>query len=442
MALGEDKKLYDGFFSILAKIQKNPFQFMLAVWLVMCVGACNKFFLFPMPWIAGQSECRKEVLSPPFKTTSVASGTFTYTPAAWIQVKNNCTEKAEVFTFVTEKFTLTTSNFVFFGITKAIFNFTVGVLSDIFGRKWAVVIGWVLSLPMPFMVLYANDWWTVATANIFLGIQQALVWSATIFIMIDYLGQEHSGTAVGINETIGYTVIAIVTEIAAAILDEHHPRRENYYVVLAIIGSSIVISTLFLKESKPLAVDEESKITGRSKETIEKSKETSLVWPSGRKTQVEVARSAFIYTSFINMSLVSICFAGLMVNFITGFVWGLFTKWMKNGQANRWKPLSKGDIANIVLCYGLFKGVLQFIFGFIGDRYGRKFVIIFGQLFNVLGLVVFVGTGLDENDPRVGFFFGAIFLGLGTAMMYANNLAAVCDHSDPSWRSSALGAYR
>jgi len=29
-----------------------------------------------------------------------------------------------------------------------------------------------------------------------------------------------------------------------------------------------------------------------------------------------------------------------------------------------------------------------------------------------------------------------------TAMMYSNCLAAICDHADPSWRSSALGAYR
>eukprot|EP00960_Hanusia_phi_P048855 759209-Hanusia_phi.AAC.4 len=442
MALGENKKFYVGLLSVAAKIQKNPFQFMLAVWLVMCCGACNKFFTFPMPWIAGQSRCKKEIYNPPFEMNPITSGQYTYTPDAWLQVKSNCTEIAEVFTFVTEKFTLTTANLVFFGITKAIFNFTVGVASDIFGRKWAVVIGWAISLPMPFMVLYANSWWTVAAANIFLGIQQALVWSATIFIMIDYLGQEHSGTAVGINETIGYTAIAVVTEIAAAILDVQHPRRENYYVVIGIIASSVLISTFLLKESKPIAVEEESEITGRSKENIEQSKETSLVWPSGRSSKVEVARSAFIYTSFINMSLVSICFAGLMVNFITGFVWGLFAKWMKDGQADRWKPLSKEVIANIVLCYGLFKGVLQFVFGFIGDRYGRKYIIIFGQLFNVLGLVVFIGTGLDEKDPRVGFFFGSIFLGFGTAMMYANNLAAVCDHSDPSWRSSALGAYR
>jgi len=38
-------------------------------------------------------------------------------------------------------------------------------------------------------VIYASNWWVVATSNIFLGMQQALVWSATIFIMIDYLGQ-------------------------------------------------------------------------------------------------------------------------------------------------------------------------------------------------------------------------------------------------------------
>ena len=31
-------------------------------------------------------------------------------------------------------------------------------------------------------------------SNIFLGMQQALVWSATIFIMIDYLGQVPAST--------------------------------------------------------------------------------------------------------------------------------------------------------------------------------------------------------------------------------------------------------
>ena len=248
----------------------------------------------------------------------------TYMPTTWIETTADCKEKAGVFTFVTEKFTITTANLVFFGVGKAVFNFVTGVMVDNFGRKWAVVIGWMCAIPMPFMVIYAENWWVVATSNIFLGIQQALVWSTTIFIMIDYLGQENSGIAVGINETIGYTTIAIMTEVAAAILDEEYPRRANYYVVIAIIFSSLVISIVLLKESKPQAVAEEATRTKRTEDDVINGRQTTLTWASGRESKIEVARSAFVYTSFINVSLVTICFAGLMINFISGFVWYVF----------------------------------------------------------------------------------------------------------------------
>ena len=53
-----------------------------------------------------------------------------------------------------------------------------------------------------------------------------------------------------------------------------------------------------------------------------------------------------------------------------------------------------------------------------------------------------VGVGVNQSDPRGGFYVAALTVGMGTAMMYTNCLAAVCDHADPTWRSSALGAYR
>lgn len=144
-----------------------------------------------MAWIAGQSVCKKQVFSTPdtaFMAGYSADG-ITYTPSSWIETKSDCKEKAEVFHFVTEKFVLTTANLVFFGVVKAIFNFVTGVTCDTLGRKWAVIVGWCCAIPMPLMVIFAENWWTVAVSNIFLGMQQALVWSATIFIMIDYLGQ-------------------------------------------------------------------------------------------------------------------------------------------------------------------------------------------------------------------------------------------------------------
>jgi hypothetical protein len=103
-----------------------------------------QFFTFPMPWIAGQSECQKQVFSTPDTSfmTGYTQGGKTYTPSSWIETKSDCKEKAEVFTFVTEKFTITTANLVFFGVIKAIFNFVTGVVCDTLGRKWAVIVGW------------------------------------------------------------------------------------------------------------------------------------------------------------------------------------------------------------------------------------------------------------------------------------------------------------
>jgi len=433
-----------------AKVRANPRIWFAACFLVMTCGATKKFQTFPMPWIAGQSKCEKVVNKLPGTRRLLpldhAIDGKTYTPVEWLEKKDNCKEKAKVFLFVTESFTITTAYLVFFGVVKAIFNFVTGVCCDKFGRKGTLLIGWVLGIPMPFMVIFAGNWWTAAFSNIFLGMQQALAWSATIFIMVDVMGKEHAGLAIGINETIGYTTIAIVTVIAAAILDEDYPRENCYYVVLGLIAASIVVGGLLLKESKPLAVEEDSGKTGRTEAEVLELSDSKLRWPSGRESNLSVAQSAFVYTSFVNKSLMAICFAGLMINFLSGFAWGLFAKWMKNDYEVdgklKWEGLTKETVANITLCYGLPKGVLQFIFGYVGDIVGRKWLIVGGLSSCVLGLVILAATGEASSDPTAGFFVGALFVGTGTGVMYTNNLAAVVDHSDPSWRSSALGAYR
>jgi hypothetical protein len=61
--------------------------------------------------------------------------------------------------------------------------------------------------------------------------------------------------------------------------------------------------------------------------------QTSKPQTPNPKPVIKVWRSAFVYTSFLNISLMSICFAGLMINFISGFVWSLMKKWMAGGQA-------------------------------------------------------------------------------------------------------------
>lgn len=142
----------------------------------------------------------------------------------------------------------------------------------------------------------------------------------------------------------------------------------------------------------------------------------------------------------------TICFAGLMINFISGFAWGLFKKWMKSDYVVdgelMFQKLEKEDVANVVLCYGVLKGTLQWIFGFLGDRIGRKWLIVSGLSLVVAGLVVVAAIGVSSSEPLAGFIVGALLMGAGTGVMYTNNLAAICDNADPSWRSSALGSYR
>jgi len=434
--------------SLLVQVKKNPVQFALAVVLVMMCGATKKFQTFPMPWVAGQSKCKKPVTELPFNgygRWNRPEG-ISYAPIEWMKVDANCEEKAKVFTFSTERFTITTAYLVFFGVTKAVFNFVTGVCCDRFGRKWTLTVGWALGLPMPFMVLYAGSWWTAAFSNVFLGMQQALVWSATIFIMVDYLGQNHSGAAIGLNETVGYTTVAIAGVIAAAILDEDDPRGANYWTALGLMVVGLLIGATVLKDSKGVSVEEEADMTSRQVKEVEEAKEATFVWPSKRESTVSIPKASFVYTSFMNNSLMSICVAGLMINFTSGFAWGLFAKWMKNDYevdgVVKWEGFSKETVAAVTLCYGLPKGVLQMFFGFLGDRIGRKWLIVAGLAIVALGEFVMSLTGAVTDDPLAGFYIGAVLLGIGTGVMYTNNLAAICDHSDSSWRATALGAYR
>jgi len=45
---------------------------------------------------------------------------------------------------------------VSFGIVKAAFNLFAGRLSDRIGRKGVLVVGWLVGLPVPFLIIFAR----------------------------------------------------------------------------------------------------------------------------------------------------------------------------------------------------------------------------------------------------------------------------------------------
>ncbi|MDF2809978.1 MAG: major facilitator family transporter [Microvirga sp.] len=69
-----------------------------------------------------------------------------------------------------------------FGISKAITNLISGQLAGGWGRKRVLVLGWVIGLPVPFLIIWAPSWGWIIAANVLLGISQGLTWSMAVIM--------------------------------------------------------------------------------------------------------------------------------------------------------------------------------------------------------------------------------------------------------------------
>jgi MFS family permease len=63
---------------------------------------------------------------------------------------------------------------VSFGVVKALSNPASGALADAFDRRRVLVSGWLLGVPVPFMIMLAPSWGWIVAANVLLGANQGL----------------------------------------------------------------------------------------------------------------------------------------------------------------------------------------------------------------------------------------------------------------------------
>ncbi len=105
--------------------------------------------------------------------------------------------------------TIALSFIVSFGVVKALANLFAGRFSDRIGRKQILVVGWLVGLPVPFLIIAAPSWDWVVAANVLLGINQGLCWSTTVIMKIDLVGPARRGLALGLNEAGGYGAVAV-----------------------------------------------------------------------------------------------------------------------------------------------------------------------------------------------------------------------------------------
>lgn len=301
---------------------------------------------------------------------------------------------------------------VVFGFSKAIMNYFAGRLSDRWGRKFTLVLGWVIATPVPFLLMWAPSWNWILLANLLLGISQGLTWSTTVIMKIDLVGPQRRGLAMGLNEFAGYIAVAGSALATGYIASRYGLRPEPFYLGIGYALFGLALSAIWIKETRG-HVQLEHRLHGKAR--------------IPNLTQREI----FFLTTFTDRNLSSVTQAGFVNNLNDGMAWGLFPiLFASAGQ-------SIERIGVLAAIYPATWGLFQLWTGYFSDQVGRKWLIAGGMV------VQAVGIGVTVFYPSfTGFAAGGVLLGLGTAMVYPTLLAAIGDVAAPNWRASAVGVYR
>lgn len=307
--------------------------------------------------------------------------------------------------------TLVVSFIVSFGVVKACANLISGQLADKWGRKRVLILGWLVGLPVPFMIMWASSWEWVIAANALLGINQGLAWSMTVIMKIDLVGPKSRGLAVGLNEFAGYLAVGVTAYLTGYLASEYGLRPAPIYlgVAYAILGAAL--SILLVRDTR-----EHVRL-----ETAGHAREAAPI----------SFREIFLLTSFRDRNLFAASQAGLVNNLNDGMSWGIFPLFFASFG------LAIDRIGLLKAVYPATWGILQVATGPLSDRWGRKGLIVAGMWVQAAGLFL---TGVTTHFEW--WLVGSLLLGIGTAMVYPSLIAAVSDASHPSWRARSLSVYR
>lgn len=296
---------------------------------------------------------------------------------------------------------------VAFGITKAIANYFTGRLANKIGRKNLLIFGWILALPIPIIIIYADAWSWIIVANILLGISQGLTWSSTVVMKMDLVGEKQRGLAMGINEFAGYLAVGIVAFLTGVIAEKYGLRPYPFYIGISISILGLLLTIIWVKDTQKFVAQEAT------------------------NSAISKTENIFLTTTFKDKNLSSVTQAGLVNNLNDGMIWGLLPILLLQLK------LSTQNIGIITAIYPSVWGIGQLFTGKLSDTYSKKKMLFWGMLLQGIAIVLLIF--LKEFYVLVLL---SASLGIGTALVYPTFLSTIAQATNPVQRAESIGIFR
>ena len=294
-----------------------------------------------------------------------------------------------------------------FGIVKSGSNYLAGILAGQFGRRRLLISGWIVALPIPFILMWANSWGWIIFANVLLGINQGFAWSSTVVMKIDLVGEHQRGFAMGLNEFAGYLAVALVSFLTGWVASEFGLRPYPFYIGLALVLFGL-IGSIFLVQDTSAHVSREIADNSRAR-----------------------LQNVFQAVTWRDRNLGAVTQAGLVNNLNDGMMWGVLPLMLGA------KGFSLSQIGLITAVYPAVWGIGQLVTGRLADMFPKKQLLFIGMILQAVALFILVYANSMEQ-----FILIAVVLGLRTALSYPTFLATVAQYTHPLDRAESIGVFR
>ena len=294
-----------------------------------------------------------------------------------------------------------------FGLSKAAANYLAGRLSNQWGRRNILILGWVLALPVPYMLIYAQSWGWVIGANVLLGLSQGLAWSSTVVMKIDLVGEKNRGLAMGLNEFSGYLSVGLIALLTGYVAHVYGITPYPFYVGIGLSVGGLLLTFFWVKDTRVFVQKEQT------------------------ADQTQGLNGVFWETTWKNKTLSSVTQAGLVNNLNDGMIWGLFPALLIALKYDT------QDIGVLTAIYPAVWGIGQLLTGKMSDHWSKKSMLFWGMALQGVAMLC-----LPFAEQFVVLALLSALMGWGTALVYPTFLSTIAQVTPPNQRAESIGVFR